>query len=166
MPSRPKDEFCYVFDFIGGADEIRTHDLCSAIAALSHLSYSPGQRGVYVPRAATVNARCCLPRGLLPAENPVCHTLVTVKRTGRGNISQTWRILAGASPSARAPANHKILPAPRQCRDLGARARSRDGAGRVHERTSVPHAPHATRPVSPLRNGGHTQETRRGFRAL
>jgi hypothetical protein len=26
----------------GGADEIRTHDLCSAIAALSHLSYSPG----------------------------------------------------------------------------------------------------------------------------
>ena len=29
----------------GGADEIRTHDLCSAIAALSHLSYSPGARG-------------------------------------------------------------------------------------------------------------------------
>src|SRR5580700_8159997 len=28
----------------GGADEIRTHDLCSAIAALSQLSYSPGAR--------------------------------------------------------------------------------------------------------------------------
>ena len=28
----------------GGADEIRTHDLCSAIAALSHLSYSPIKR--------------------------------------------------------------------------------------------------------------------------
>ena len=28
----------------GGADEIRTHDLCSAIAALSQLSYSPAPR--------------------------------------------------------------------------------------------------------------------------
>jgi hypothetical protein len=26
----------------GGDDEIRTHDLCSAIAALSQLSYTPG----------------------------------------------------------------------------------------------------------------------------
>ena len=26
----------------GGDDEIRTHDLCSAIAALSQLSYIPG----------------------------------------------------------------------------------------------------------------------------
>ena len=31
----------YVLDLIGGANEIRTHDLCSAIAALSQLSYGP-----------------------------------------------------------------------------------------------------------------------------
>ncbi len=41
--------------FDGGADEIRTHDLCSAIAALSQLSYSPIQCGVYVFARATVN---------------------------------------------------------------------------------------------------------------
>ena len=28
---------------IGGGNEIRTHDLCSAIAALSQLSYTPGR---------------------------------------------------------------------------------------------------------------------------
>ena len=28
---------------LGGAEGIRTPDLCSAIAALSHLSYSPGR---------------------------------------------------------------------------------------------------------------------------
>ncbi len=32
----------------GGAEGIRTPDLCSAIAALSHLSYSPGPRAQYV----------------------------------------------------------------------------------------------------------------------
>jgi hypothetical protein len=30
---------------IGGAEGNRTPDLCSAIAALSHLSYGPGQFG-------------------------------------------------------------------------------------------------------------------------
>jgi hypothetical protein len=30
---------------IGGAEGNRTPDLCSAIAALSHLSYSPGRTG-------------------------------------------------------------------------------------------------------------------------
>ena len=32
-------------DEFGGAEGIRTPDLCSAIAALSHLSYSPGPFG-------------------------------------------------------------------------------------------------------------------------
>src|SRR5271165_1296886 len=32
----------------GGAEGIRTPDLCSAIAALSHLSYSPGRAALYV----------------------------------------------------------------------------------------------------------------------
>ncbi len=45
----------YHHDFTGGADEIRTHDLCSAIAALSHLSYSPVRSAVYVFARATVN---------------------------------------------------------------------------------------------------------------
>src|SRR5262245_63176254 len=31
--------------FSGGAEGNRTPDLCSAIAALSHLSYGPGRRG-------------------------------------------------------------------------------------------------------------------------
>src|SRR5579863_7754795 len=37
-----------VYGGLGGAEGIRTPDLCSAIAALSHLSYSPGRRAVYV----------------------------------------------------------------------------------------------------------------------
>ena len=32
-----------MLEFIGGAEGIRTPDLCSAIAALSQLSYSPGR---------------------------------------------------------------------------------------------------------------------------
>jgi YggT family protein len=38
-------------DFIGGAEGNRTPDLCSAIAALSHLSYSPVPEAVFRARA-------------------------------------------------------------------------------------------------------------------
>ena len=42
----------------GGAEGIRTPDLCSAIAALSHLSYSPGQgAGLVGPAPSPVNRR-------------------------------------------------------------------------------------------------------------
>jgi hypothetical protein len=34
---------CFNILVLGGAEGIRTPDLCSAIAALSHLSYSPGR---------------------------------------------------------------------------------------------------------------------------
>src|SRR3712207_5072956 len=36
---------------LGGAEGIRTPDLCSAIAALSHLSYSPGR---FIDQAAKI----------------------------------------------------------------------------------------------------------------
>ena len=36
-----------MLDFIGGAEGNRTPDLCSAIAALSHLSYDPGRCAIY-----------------------------------------------------------------------------------------------------------------------
>ena len=35
-------------ELLGGAEGIRTPDLCSAIAALSHLSYSPLAAALYV----------------------------------------------------------------------------------------------------------------------
>jgi hypothetical protein len=41
-------------DFIGGAEEDRTPDLCSAIAALSHLSYGPKGDAIYVARSGIV----------------------------------------------------------------------------------------------------------------
>ena len=41
---KPRKKMFEIEDDAGGADEIRTHDLCSAIAALSHLSYSPSVR--------------------------------------------------------------------------------------------------------------------------
>ena len=45
-----------IFDFIGGAEEDRTPDLCSAIAALSHLSYGPGTSlRIYRGRLGLVN---------------------------------------------------------------------------------------------------------------
>ena len=60
----------------GGAEGNRTPDLCSAIAALSHLSYSPA------PSASGSLAACFLPRNRLPQEafgpsirarNPLIH---------------------------------------------------------------------------------------------
>jgi hypothetical protein len=38
-----KSQIVQEYQDVGGAEGIRTPDLCSAIAALSHLSYSPGQ---------------------------------------------------------------------------------------------------------------------------
>ena len=54
----------------GGAEGIRTPDLCSAIAALSHLSYSPVARAVYVRPSFVSTVRAgqdatSYPRGVL-----------------------------------------------------------------------------------------------------
>ena len=48
----------------GGDDEIRTHDLCSAIAALSQLSYIPGKGQGYrtaLPETGPTGAPIIIP---------------------------------------------------------------------------------------------------------
>ena len=44
-PESPGEQLIDELHGVGGAEGNRTPDLCSAIAALSHLSYGPGQFG-------------------------------------------------------------------------------------------------------------------------
>src|SRR6516164_10029258 len=73
----------HCWDF-GGANEIRTHDLCSAIAALSQLSYGPFAP-IYPHGASPVKASRCRPsRRFLPRAAPILPPVANLEAQGLG----------------------------------------------------------------------------------
>ena len=84
--------FQRVSRWVGGAEGNRTPDLCSAIAALSHLSYGPGTGAIYVAGPGIVKERRGEARRRAPpqlAADLDARGLIW-GRLAKGPIGRTW----------------------------------------------------------------------------